>query len=45
MSAVPTTEPTVTDSWLTRYEAVVAPVLPGYFDVVAERAASSSSAR
>ena len=41
MSAVPTAEPTLTDAWLARYDDVVAPVLPGYFDVVAERAAGS----
>lgn len=30
-----------TTGWLRRYEAVVAPVLPGYFDVVADRAEGS----
>jgi len=41
MSAVSLPTPTVTDEWLSRYDDVVAPVLPGYFDVVAERAAGS----
>jgi len=41
MSAVPTTPPTLTESWLARYDEAVAPVLPGYFDVIAERAAGS----
>jgi 4-aminobutyrate aminotransferase len=41
MTAAPTTAPTLTDEWLARYHDVVAPVLPGYFDVVAERAAGS----
>ena len=41
MSAAPTTSPTLTESWLARGDDVVAPVLPGYFDVVAERAAGS----
>jgi len=41
MSAVPAPTSTVTDDWLARYEDVVAPVLPGYFDVVADRAAGS----
>jgi 4-aminobutyrate aminotransferase len=41
MSAAPTTSPTLTESWLARSADVVAPVLPGYFDVVAERAAGS----
>ena len=31
----------LTDSWMRRYDEVVAPVLPGYFDVVAERATGS----
>jgi 4-aminobutyrate aminotransferase len=41
MSALSSATPTVTDDWLNRYEEVVAPVLPGYFDVVAERASGS----
>jgi len=41
MSAVSAATPTVTDEWMQRYDDVVAPVLPGYFDVVAERAAGS----
>ena len=43
MSAAATTAttPTVTESWMARYDDAVAPVLPGYFDVVAERAAGS----
>jgi len=41
MTAVPTSTPTATDTWLARYDDVVAPVLPGYFDVVADRAAGS----
>jgi len=41
MTAVPTISPSINDDWLNRYEEVVAPVLPGYFDVVAERAAGS----
>jgi len=41
MSAVSTSAPTVNDDWMNRYEEVVAPVLPGYFDVVAERASGS----
>ncbi len=36
-----TMDTTATRSWLERYHDVVAPVLPGYFDVVAERAAGS----
>ena len=40
MTALPATE-TLTDGWMARYEDVVAPVLPSYFDVVAERAAGS----
>jgi 4-aminobutyrate aminotransferase len=31
----------LTDGWMRRYDEVVAPVLPGYFDVVAERATGS----
>jgi 4-aminobutyrate aminotransferase len=34
-------ETTTTAAWLARYEAVVAPVLPSYFDVVADRAEGS----
>jgi 4-aminobutyrate aminotransferase len=41
MSAVPATDPVLTDDWLVRYHDVVAPVVPGYFDVVADRAAGS----
>jgi 4-aminobutyrate aminotransferase len=41
MSAVPATEPTLTEGWMARYDDAVAPVLPGYFDVVAERASGS----
>ncbi len=41
MSAAPSTTSTLTDDWLVRYHDVVAPVLPGYFDVVAERATGS----
>ncbi|MFL6206233.1 MAG: aspartate aminotransferase family protein [Acidimicrobiales bacterium] len=41
MTALPTVAPSVNDDWMHRYEEVVAPVLPGYFDVVAERAAGS----
>lgn len=33
--------PSLTRSWLTRYDAVVAPVLPSYFDIVAEHAEGS----
>lgn len=33
--------PTLTAAWLARYHQVVAPVLPSYFDVVAERAEGS----
>jgi 4-aminobutyrate aminotransferase len=32
---------TLTEDWLARYHDAVAPVLPGYFDLVAERAAGS----
>ena len=32
---------TLTQSWLDRYDDVVAPVLPSYFDVIAERAEGS----
>ena len=32
---------TATDAWLARYDDVVAPVLPSYFEVVAERAEGS----
>jgi 4-aminobutyrate aminotransferase len=32
---------TLTAGWLERYDAVVAPVLPSYFDVVADRAVGS----
>ncbi len=38
MTAVETTS---TDAWLERYHEVVAPVLPGYFDVIADRAEGS----
>jgi 4-aminobutyrate aminotransferase len=41
MTAAPSTTPTLTDEWLVRHHDAVAPVLPGYFDVVAERAAGS----
>lgn len=34
-------EATSTEAWLSRYDAVVAPVLPSYFDVVADRAEGS----
>jgi 4-aminobutyrate aminotransferase len=34
-------ETSLSDEWLARYDDVVAPVLPGYFDVVAERATGS----
>jgi len=34
-------EATTTESWLARYHDVVAPVLPSYFDVVADRAEGS----
>jgi 4-aminobutyrate aminotransferase len=33
--------PTLTSTWLARYHDVVAPVLPSYFDVIAERAEGS----
>lgn len=36
-----TIEATSTEAWLSRYDVVVAPVLPSYFDVVAERAQGS----
>ncbi|MGH9273817.1 MAG: aspartate aminotransferase family protein, partial [Acidimicrobiales bacterium] len=32
---------TITSEWLARYDAAVAPVLPSYFDVIAERALGS----
>jgi 4-aminobutyrate aminotransferase len=38
---VTTTDLTSTAAWLRRYDEVVAPVLPSYFDVVAERAEGS----
>jgi 4-aminobutyrate aminotransferase len=41
MNALSVPSATVTDDWLSRYDDVVAPVLPGYFDLVAERAAGS----
>ena len=41
MTAVSAATPTLTDEWMARYDDVVAPVLPGYFDVVADRAAGS----
>lgn len=41
MAATTTTTTTTTADWLARYDAVVAPVLPGYFDVVADRAEGS----
>lgn len=34
-------EATLSEEWLARYHDAVAPVLPGYFDVVAERAVGS----
>jgi len=34
-------ETTTTETWLARYHEVVAPVLPGYFDVIADRAEGS----
>ena len=36
-----TVDTTTTESWLARYHGAVAPVLPSYFDVVAERAEGS----
>ena len=36
-----TVETTTTDAWLARHHDVVAPVLPGYFDIVADRAEGS----
>jgi 4-aminobutyrate aminotransferase len=36
-----TVDVTSTDAWLERYDAAVAPVLPSYFDVVADRARGS----
>ena len=42
MSAVaPAGSTSRTDSWMSRFDEVVAPVLPGYFDVVADRAEGS----
>ena len=34
-------ETTTTEAWLARYHEVVAPVLPGYFDLIADRAEGS----
>ena len=34
-------ETTLSEEWLARYHGAVAPVVPGYFDVIAERAAGS----
>ena len=33
MSAVSAHTPTINDDWMNRYEEVVAPVLPGYFEL------------
>ncbi len=42
MTAVETTPTTASsEAWLARHEDVVAPVLPGYFDIVADRAEGS----
>ena len=41
MTALFAAEPSRTDGWLARYAEVVAPVLPSYFDVVADRAEGS----
>jgi 4-aminobutyrate aminotransferase len=41
MTAVDPGTTVTTDAWLARYHEVVAPVLPGYFDVVADRAEGS----
>jgi 4-aminobutyrate aminotransferase len=41
MTAVDATTTVATDAWLARYRDAVAPVLPGYFDVVADRAEGS----
>jgi 4-aminobutyrate aminotransferase len=38
VTTVPPTDTTATEAWLSRYDTVVAPALPGYFDVVADRA-------